>query len=431
MTRRFRFVNQYFVPAEAATGRILADVVAWLTAKGVTCEVIASDRSYADPRARFPRRATWQGAEVCRIATTGFGRGSRLRRVVDYATFLFGAGPSLLRRPRPDLIVGLSDPPILGAAVVLAARICGTRSVYWVMDLYPELAFALGVLRPGGLPGRLFSSISGWALRRADLVVTLGETMAGRLRDLGGRNVVAINNWADGSAIQPKVALMSRYRRERGWDEKLVVLYSGNMGLAYEFKTMVRAAERLRNISEIVFAFVGGGPRRSEVESEVHRLGLPNVEFHSAVPAEELADSLASGDLHVVSMAPGMAGLLVPSKLYGILAAGRPVVYVGPAEGEVFEIVSGGACGWCVSNGDAEGLARVVESVRANPSEARAAGARARTLFDDQFARDRQIKALADVLMSLLGESETLSRSRTGPVPAQPAQPSGKGCRQE
>ncbi len=431
MTPRIRFVNQYFLPAEAATGRILADVVAWLTARGIACEVIASDRSYADPGTRFPRRAVWQGAEVRRVATTGFGRGSRLRRAADYATFLFAAGPSLLRGPTPELIVGLSNPPLLGAAVVLAARMRGTRSVYWVLDLYPEIAFALGALRERGLPGRLFSAISRWALRRADLVVTLGETMAGRLRDLGSGNVVAIHNWADGNVIRPKPASESRYRRERGWDEKLVVLYSGNMGLAFEFRTMIRAAERLRNAGGIVFAFVGGGPRRSEVESEVLRLGLPNVEFHPAVPAEELADSLASGDLHVVSMAPGTAGLLVPSKIYGILAAGRPVVYVGPPEGEAFQIVRGGACGWCISNGDFEGLARVVENARVDSSDARAAGARARTLFEERFTLERQVNLLAGVLMSLSGEIEVLSRGRTAQTPAGPVQPAPNGWRQE
>lgn len=430
MTPRLRFVNQYFLPAEAATGRILADVVAWLAARGVACEVIASDRSYADPRTRFPRRATWQGAEVRRIRTTGFGRGSRLRRAVDYATFLLGAGPSLLRGPTPDAVVGLSNPPILGAAAVLAARVRGTRSVYWVMDLYPELAFALGALRPRGLPGRLLSSISGWALRRADMVVTLGETMAERLRDLGGRNVVAIHNWADGSVIRPKPASESRYRRQRGWEEKLVVLYSGNMGLAYEFKTMIRAAERLRNASDIVFAFVGGGPRRSEVESEIRRLGLPNVEFHPAVPPEELADSLVSGDLHVVSMAPGTAGLLVPSKIYGILAAGRPVIYVGPQEGEVFEIVKEGSCGWCVPNGDVDGLTRVIESARVNPSDTRAAGARARSLFDEQFAMDRQVDILASALMRLSVGTETLGRRWNATASAPGVRPTGKGLPQ-
>jgi len=403
MAPRLLFVNQYFPPDEALTGQILGEVVACLAAKGVVGEVITSNRSYADQRKRYPNQATWRGVKVCRVSSTGFGRSSTFRRTADYFTFLAGAGLSLLRGPRPDVIVGLSTPPMLGAAAVLAGKLRGARAVYWVMDLYPELAFVLGVLRPDGIPGRLLSAISRWTLRNADLVVALGETMAGRLRDLGGRNVVAIHNWANGDAIRPMPTSESRVRRERGWDRKFVVLYSGNMGLAHEFGTIIQAAERLQNVSEIVFAFVGGGPRRSDVQSEVRLRGLRNVEFHAAVSAEELADSLASGDLHVVSMAAGTAGLLVPNKIYGILAAGRPVIYVGPQEGEVFEIVRDGSCGWSVRNGDVEELARIVESARANPSDATAAGARARTMFDERFTAERQVNFLAELLMSLSG----------------------------
>jgi colanic acid biosynthesis glycosyl transferase WcaI len=398
---RLVFVNQYAFPDEAATAQLLSDLVGACQKAELECRVVCSDRSYAEPACRYAHEEVADGVRYLRAAATGFGRSSRLGRVVDYATFLFGALWRLLPGPRPDVVVGMSTPPILGALAVLAARFRGSRSAYWAMDVYPDLAFALGAMRPGSLAGRVFGTLSRWTLREADLVIALGDTMAESLRDLGGRNVVVVHNWADGDAIRPMLAEDSSWRRAQGWDGRLSVIYSGNMGLAHEFETVLDAAAQLGD--EARFAFVGGGPRRAEVEEGVARRGLSNVEFHQPVPREGLGDLLAAGDVHIVMLRPGMPGLLVPSKLYGILAAGRPVVYVGPAEGEAWEIVSGSGCGTCLANGDATGLAEALRRYGRDSLLRAEEGGCARRAFESSFTKEGQTARIVASLTALAG----------------------------
>jgi glycosyltransferase involved in cell wall biosynthesis len=281
---------------------------------------------------------------------------------------------------------------------LLLARLRRARSIYWVMDVYPELAFRLGVLRAGSLAGRLLARISRATLRGSDVVVALGESMAARLTSSGSSDVTTIHNWADGEAIRPRPRANHRLREEWGWSEKVVVLYSGNMGLAHEFGTVLDAAELLHDRDEIRFAFVGGGPRRVEVERESRRRGLENVEFRPYVARKELGWSLTAGDLHLVTLREGMSGLLVPSKIYGILAAGRATLYVGPEEGEVADIIRSGRCGTCLREGDAEGLVRAIDRYAADAALRESEGRRARELFDRRFTKPRAMRAFSDLV---------------------------------
>jgi colanic acid biosynthesis glycosyl transferase WcaI len=362
---------------------------------------VTSDRGYADPARKYAARETWKGAAVERVSATGFGRASTLGRALDYSTFLFNAGIRLLSGPRPDVVVGLSTPPILGALAVLVARIRGARSAYWTMDVHPDVAFALGVVRPRSLAGRALSLVSGWAIRHADVVVALGETMSGVLHERGARRVAIVHNWTDDEEIRPMRPDESVYRAERGWGDRLVVGYSGNMGLAHEFDTLLDAAARLAS-APVTFAFIGQGPRRAEVERKALDRRLENVEFHPSVPRAALGDALAAADLHVVSLRPGAEGLLVPSKIYGILAAGRPAVYVGPPRGEVFEIVTKGACGVVVTNGDGAALAAAVSAYRFDTGRRAREGAAARAVLEAGFRKETQTTALLAELAKLV-----------------------------
>jgi colanic acid biosynthesis glycosyl transferase WcaI len=401
--RRFLFLNQYFLPDEAATAQLLGDLVEAAAASGHECRVVASDRGYLDPRVVYPRRQTLGGAVVERVRVTGFGRHSRLGRVTDYATFLFGAAVRLLAGPRPDVVVGMSTPPILGALAAAAAKVRGAQSAYWAMDVYPDLAFVLGALRPDTLLGKLFAAFSARTLEAADLVVAPGEFVAGRLVALGARNAVtvAIHNWADGDAIRPFGREESRFRRERGWTGRFVVLYSGNLGIAHDFGTLLDAAEALRGDGTTLFAFCGGGPRMAEVRVAAERRGLKNVEFHPAVERAELGDLLGAGDVHAVTLAHGTPGLLVPSKLYGSLAAGRPVLYVGPEEGEAYGVVHEGRCGACHPLDDADGVVRSLVRWRDDVSAREEDGRRGRLLFEARFTKAGQTAKLVSALESL------------------------------
>ena len=365
---------------------------------------MTSDRGYTDPSRRFASRETWNGAAVVRVPATGFGRESRTGRMFDYLTFLAGALVRMLSGPRPHVVVGLSTPPLLGAFAVRTARLRGARAVYWVMDVNPDIAFALGFISPEGVLGRVLSLMSKWTLGASDVVIALGETMADRLRRQGARHVVVVCNWADGEAIRPMERNASSLRKDRGWDGKFIVLYSGNMGLAHEFDTVLEAAARLQARRDVTFAFVGDGPRRKEIERGAAARGLSNVEFCPGVARPLLGDSLAAGDVHLVTLRPGMPGLLVPSKIYGILAAGRPAIYVGPSEGEVYDIVRSG-CGSAVASGDVDALIRAIASYRNDPERLTREGLAARTLFESRFTKAGQAQTFLRELQAAAGRS--------------------------
>jgi len=395
---RVVLLNQYYAPDDAATAQLLADVGAGLSRAGHRVCAVCSSRAYRDTAIRYPARERIDGVEVRRGFSTSFGRSSSLGRLIDYLTFLISAGVILGFRSRPDVVVSLSTPPMVAALGLLMARLRRARAVYWVMDVYPDVAFELGALRPRSLAGRLFAALSRSILRRSDLVVALGETMADRLREAGARRISVVHNWADGEAIRPQALERHPLRADWGWSERFVVLYSGNMGLAHEFATVLDAVEQLRDDPRILFAFVGAGPRRDVVEAEVRRRGLDNVEFRPYMPREELGQSLTSGDIHLVTLRSRMPGLLVPSKIYGILAAGRATLYVGPDRGEIADIVREGECGTLVAQDDVPGLVAAVRGYAADAARTAAEGRRARELFDRRFTRDHGLAAFAELV---------------------------------
>jgi glycosyltransferase involved in cell wall biosynthesis len=279
------------------------------------------------------------------------------------------------------------------------------------MDVYPDLAFALRVMRPRSAAGRLFSRVSRFALHGSDAVVSLGESMSQRLRAKGVGNVHTVHNWSDGDSIRALPASHSALRNEWGWGDRFVLLYSGNMGLAHEFETVLDAAQALQQRPRFLLAFVGGGPRRAEVEAEVCRRGLSNVDFRPYVTRERLGDCLGAGDAHLVTLRDGLEGMLVPSKIYGILAAGRPTLYIGPERGEIADIIRAGRCGSRVAPGDDGAL---VEAIRGYLDDRRLGeeqGLRARELFDQRFSRQRALDAFQRLIEAETSPSRTNERS--------------------
>ena len=239
-------------------------------------------------------------------------------------------------------------------------------------------------------------------LRDSDIVIALGETMAARLRKLGATRVEVVHNWADEQAIVPRPALDRPPRIEWGWQQRFVILYSGNLGLAHEFETLSRAAQSLvTTMPNVLFAFVGVGPRLREVREAAR--DLPNVEFRDYVDRSRLGDTLTAADIHLVTLRPNMPGLLVPSKIYGILAAGRPTIYIGP-DGEIADILREGRCGSTVPNGDVDGLVTTIRDYACDPFRRDVEGTNARAIFEARFTRRRSLDTFRGLLESL-GES--------------------------
>lgn len=394
MSAKTVFVNRFFYPDESATSQILSDLVFDLVSNGRRVEVVASRMKYDDASFRLAARETVRGAEVFRVLTTRFGRAGLLGRSFDYLSFYVSAFFVLLARlERGDVVVAETDPPLVSVVAAAAAAVKGARLVNWTQDLFPEVAEALGVKPVRALSGTL-RWLRNLSLRSASMNVAIGERMADSIRAQGvpaGR-VKVIHNWADGSAVRPSAS--SSLRTAWGLEGKFVVGYSGNMGRAHEFDAILSAARALSDEKGIAFLFVGSGKQRSAVEAA----GLANAVFKPYQPYEKLGESLAAADAHLVCLKPSLEGLIVPSKFYGILAAGRPVINVGDPAGELARWVTRAACGVSVDPRDAEGLTRVVLDWSKSPEEARRAGERGRDFFEKNFNRPLALKAWYDVL---------------------------------
>jgi len=379
-------LNQFFHPDLAATAQLATDLAEDLAAAGDEVTAVASRGTYLGG-GRLPRRASHRGVEIVRVAATSLGKRSLLHRALDYGTFYASAALALARLPRHDAVVAMTTPPLIAAAGLLARALKGTRLVYWVQDLYPDVAVAFGALGARSVATRFMEATSRAVLRRADRVVALGEAMRARCIAAGaapGRTVV-LPNWSDPGAVRPVPHGENPLRSALAGDAAFLVMYSGNIGRGHDVETLLGAARALRSRRDVAFAFVGDGARRADVERAASE--LPNVRLAPYQPRERLAESLSAADVHLVSLAPELEGLVEPSKFYGVLAAGRPAVFVGPARSEVACTIAREGCGRVVSNGDVDGLVAALAGLAGDPAARDAMGIRAREALVGRYAR--------------------------------------------
>lgn len=401
---RIVFTNRYFYPDHSATSQMLSDLAFFLAGAGHEVGVVTSRQRYDDAAAELPPHERIDGVEVHRVRTTRFGRDKLVGRALDYATFYLAAGWKLWRLTRAgDVLVAKTDPPLISVVAAIVARWRGARLVNWVQDVFPEVAEALGVRALNGPQAEVLRWLRNRAFGSAAANVVLGERMAevvGRAGGLPERTRV-IPNWADMEAIRPVAAADNPLRREWGLDSKFVVCYSGNMGRVHEFDTILDAAQALEGrAGAMVFLFIGDGAQRRTLEDEVHRRGLVNVQFRPYQDRAGLSFSLGVGDVHLVSQRPEVEGYVFPSKLYGILAAGRPAVFIGDPEGEISQLVARESIGAAVRQGDAAGLADQLLRLQGDAALREAMGARARALLCERYDKRIAFKAWA----ALLGE---------------------------
>jgi len=300
---------------------------------------------------------------------------------------------------RPDIVIAETDPPLLGVLGALLKWRWNCRLVYNVRDLYPDIAIANGALKNRFLLG-LLERANRLSYRSADCIIVLGEDMRQRLlaKGVAPEKLALVPDWVDCESIRPMTS--SRFRSQFG--QSFVVMYSGNLGLSQQLETVLDAAALLRDESAIRFALVGEGARKQWLVDRARQLGLRNVDFLPYRPREELAESLSAGDLHLVPLFPGAAGCVVPSKIYGILAAGRPFVAIMEDSAEIARLARENSVGFVVQPGDADGLARTIRQAAAEPAELAAMGVRARQLAEQRFDRNIATRKFAEVLSSLM-----------------------------
>lgn len=366
-------VNQFFWPDTAATSQFLTDLARHLTSQGHSVTVICSRNLYARP----DESGTPPAARIVRLAGPPFTRGP-VGRLASYTAFFCGALWTALRRPETDIVLTLTTPPLISIVGMLTKRFRGARHFIWEMDLFPEALTDVGQLAPNSWATRAIGAISDFVRLRSDGVIALGECMRDRLlaRGLPPSLIHIAENWADGTLIAATPARRS---------ERLRVLYSGNLGLAHDIETIGQAIVACNDDCRFHFTFAGGGARRTELEELCRQHGVSNVEFRPYSDRGSFGESLASGDVGLVTQRSCCLGTVVPSKVYGLLAAGRPLLFIGPREATPARIIDKFGCGWHIRCGDVTGLVELLRLLQEQPARVHVAGERAREAFEAHY----------------------------------------------
>lgn len=387
---RILVVNQHYWPEIAATAQLLGDLCEDLVIAGHHVTVVTGQPGYRSAAGRFERLKDTEihhGVEIHRVPAYTPERRTPGRRLVHYVSFFLLAELESFRLPRFDVALVLSTPPLLlGLTGSLLATLRGTPFVYSVQDLYPDIAVKLGVLGPGGV-SRAIGAAADWLYRRATRVVALSAGMAERLAAKGVEQdrIVVIPNWADTEWLRPSGRANS-FVEEHRLQGRFVVLYSGNVGLSQGLECLPEAASRLVDLP-IVIVVVGDGNAREGLEREVRRRQLENFRFVSPQPRPRLNEVLAACDLGMVTMKQNLGHELVPSKLYGIMAAGRPTLAaVGPAT-EVARVLTTHGCGIVVPPEDPGALASAIRRAREDRERLEVMGRRAREACEAEYSR--------------------------------------------
>ena len=393
--KRVFFLNRFYWPDHSATSQLVGDLAPYLVSCGHDVHVITSRQLYDDPSARLAPEETVAGVKVHRVMGAHFGRSRLVGRAIDYLSFYASARRMLSATIRPgDIVVAMTDPPLISVVAMRVAKHRGASLINWLQDIYPEIAVALGVPFLKGPILRGLGALRDRSLKNAAANVVLGNLMAEKVAALGVARdrIHTIANWSDDEEIVPIAAADNPLRRELGLQGKFVVGYSGNLGRAHEFGTILGAAERLRDRSDIAFLCIGGGHLLSQLAKSVQDRHLGNVRIMDYQDRAVLKLSLGVPDVHWVSLRPEVEGLIVPSKIYGIAAAGRPVIAVCAESGEISRMVQQYRCGMVVEPGNADALAAAILKLRDDSALRAEMGRHARAMLEASFTRQQALE---------------------------------------
>ena len=381
-----------------------SDLVFALAHDGNCVQVVTSRQIYENPTDRLPAREEQAGVTIYRVWTTHFGRMNLAGRAIDYASFYVAAFWLLLRiTGSGDVIVAKTDPPLISVVAWAVARVKGAKLVNWMQDVFPDVAVALGVLKSRPLVGML-RWLRNLSMRGAEMNVVLGERMQQCIcaQGVARERTTIIHNWADGRLIKPVPRQANALRAEWKLQDKFVVGYSGNMGRAHEFDTIISAMKRLQHEESIVFLFIGGGAGKEKLERAVGQSRLKNCIFRPYQSRARLAESLSFPDVHLVSLQPQLEGLIVPSKIYGIAAAGRPVIFIGDPGGEVAKLLSDCGFGFSIRVGETDVLVHHIREMAQRMDTATSMGMLGRSCFERRFDRYNSITKWTNILGQFL-----------------------------
>ena len=340
--------------------------------------------------------------KIHRVAHTTFPKNSLVGKGLNFLSFARASHAALQKLAAPDLVVFETDPFLLAFAASRLQKRTNCRMIGYLQDIYPDVAVALGTIRNNWAVRRLRSSLFE-IYRRCDRMVVLSQDMADLLAEGGvaPERIVIVPNWADTHRIAPAHGI-NRFREQHHLGDRFVAMYSGNLGLTQRLEEFLEAAALLKNRPDILFCFVGRGSQESSLRKHVDAAGLTNVQFFNYQPLDELTHSLTAASIHLVPLTKELSRCLMPSKLYGILAAGRPYLTNAPAGSELHTVSTNHNVGLTVEPGSVQAIVDRIRWAADHPVELEAMGRNARQLAEKEYTQQHSIAKFRQVLQQVL-----------------------------
>ena len=393
-------ITQVYVPDPAAVGQQIADVAREMVCRGWRVVVYTSARGYDDPSQRYPAREILDGVEVRRLPLSSFGKRSIPIRLLAQACFMIQAMARGIFTRGLGLILVSTSPPFAGFGGAVLSLLRRTPMVWWVMDLNPDQLVASGKLSSRSTVTKLFDWMNRITMRRSRAIVVLDRFMRDRvLAKLSVPDKIhVLPPWPHDDLLQTGPSRPNSFRDEHGLGDAFVVMYSGNHAIQNPLDTLLDAARLAEERDDIVFVFIGGGVGKQQVDRRITE-GAKNLRSLPFQPLARIGRSLSAADVHVVSLADEVVGIIHPCKIYGAMAVGRPVLFFGPAESYVGDIFKGVDIGRIVGHGDVSAALEVLHELRERGDEGlEQMGRRASRLASESFSRVGLLARFCEIL---------------------------------
>ncbi|MBN1183765.1 MAG: glycosyltransferase family 4 protein [Bacteroidales bacterium] len=363
-TLKILVLCQLFYPELVSTGQTLTELCEKLIEMGVDIEVVCGPPTYIDRYSDINKKITYHGIKITRVWGTRFPKLKLLCRIINQITFAISVFFHMIFDKSESPILVLTNPPFLAIICSILKIIKNRPYIYLNFDIYPETAVKLGILKKNGIMAKIWEFFNRIMLAKAQKIIVIGRCMQKiidkKMPFETVNKIQLIHIWSDDKLIHIGAKERNPYREKWRIEGKFVISYSGNMGRFHDMETIIKAARDLRDYEDIVFLFIGEGHKKRMIERYVKEWGLTNCQFHTYVQREDLGLSLNCADIGLVSLLEGQEGFSVPSKAFGLMSAGLPVIAVMSHNSEISKVILEEHCGYVVAPGDVDGLVNAI-----------------------------------------------------------------------
>ena len=403
--QRVWFVSELYYPELTSTGYFLTNIAEGI-ADTFDVSVLCCQPSYLSRGLRAPAHEIHNGVDIHRCWTTTLDKNKLLFKIIN----LFFASLSMFLRGlicfhRGDTVLSVSNPPpLLPYLMVLACRIKGARFALRVEDVYPDVLTRVGLLKETSLVARMMDRACRWLYRNSSLIIVLGRDVQALVRskiDSGKDRVIVATNWGDVRTILPQPAASNRLLPKLNITNQFVAQYCGNIGRTHGIEDITAAAELLKNEPDYRFLIIGWGAKKKWALSQKSDRQLDNLSILDPLPWNDFCDGLNACDVAIISFSQGMSGISVPSRMYNVFAAGKPLIAVCDENSELAQVVREEAIGWVIPPGHPDLIVQVLKKARACPDELRTMGQRARLAAESKYTLAHVLQSYHAIVASL------------------------------